>query len=203
MSKSDDPVRSGKWVPTGVERYEFFFLRDLANTFKETARDAERRLQDLKAVCNDPAGYRSYATALESLKSVSHFNLGTALELSFKLMLRAWRYPVPPTHKLAELYDALPEEVQTDFVGKFEEPPEGDLATSYVNGESPPALPRQGPVLREPRDYLVYLDDEIGLSGHRYTWEAVTKQEYRSYLTDISWVVRIVDLFLASAYEVG
>ena len=190
-------------VPTGIERYEFFFLRDLANTFKETALNAERRLKRLEAKRNDVRGYRSRATAMESLKSVSHFNLGTALELSFKLMLRAWRHPVPATHKVAELYDALPEDVRTDFDGKFEGPPGGDLARSYANGEHPPVLPRVSEVLWAPRDYLVYLDDEIGLSGHRYTWESVAKQEYRSYLTDISWVVGIVDLLLASPYEVG
>ena len=183
-----------EWAPTGIERYEFFFLRDLANTFKETALNAEHRLKILEAKRNDVPGYRSRATAMESLKSVSHFNLGTALELSFKLMLRTWRHPVPATHKLTELYDALPDEVRTDFDGKFEMPPEGDLARSYANGEHPPVLPRLREVLWAPRDYLVYLDHEIGLSGHRYTWETVAKQEYRSYLTDISWVVGIVDL---------
>ena len=43
-----------------------------------------------------------------SMKTVSHFNLGVALELMLKFFLFRNNSPVPINHSLAELYDDLP-----------------------------------------------------------------------------------------------
>ena len=137
-----------------------------------------------------------------SMKTVSHFNLGTALELMLKLLLRIHKVPkaaIPrgsDGHYLSKLYAALPEESQKQMESTYRACrralPELPPLIMFINPASPTPTPPPPPD-RPPnrgvttlKGFFEYLDEDAVLWRKRYSWETVDQGNWHQYVDDIS-----------------
>ena len=129
-----------------------------------------------------------------SMKAVSHFNLGTALELLLKLLLVRSRGTAPIHHELAKLYDALSEEDRKHLESKYRtarrETVNFALLMFNNPGSEPPPETRN---INRLRGLLEYLDRDIMISKKRYSWEQARDGDWRYYLSDITVFVELID----------
>ena len=141
---------------------------------------------------------RTHHDAWVSMKGVSHFNLGIALELLFKLIyhfneVSLDEIPLNQRHSLATLHDNLPTSIQkqidSDFrhslrvANKFEL-----ISFTIIGSKDQPPLPppeRTHNVFRL-KEYLEYLDEVVVIWKKRYSWEEVEAGRWRFYIGDIS-----------------
>ena len=186
------------------------FLYDNVHDFKGTAEHVESEIRRLGIFYDSweevpGAEGRIHHEMWVSLKTVSHFNLGTALELMLKLMLFLNNIPLKGVrrnelHSLTSLYDTLPEhdqqkmsaayrEITRDYSDQF-------AVTGFVN--RPHDAP--GPSYRSPsrnvlflRGFLEYWDQYIKWWTTRYSWELVRDQEWRYYFNDFSPFVEFIN----------
>ena len=136
-----------------------------------------------------------------SMKTVSHFNLGTALELMLKLLLRINKVPkanIPGRrdgHYLSKLYAALPKEYQKQMESTYRACsrtlPELPTLFMFINTALP--TPAPPPPYRPPdrgvatlKGFFEYLDEDAMLWRKRYSWETVNEGNWHHYLGDIS-----------------
>ena len=133
-----------------------------------------------------------------SMKTVSHFNLGTAMESMLKLLLFLNKIPIPHHHILTRLHDAMPskyqEQLEATYQARREVLPEGCALVAFINTATP--TPSTRPSNREIsslRGFLAYLDEDVMLWQKRYSWELVGKGRWRHYLSDISVFVELID----------
>ena len=133
-----------------------------------------------------------------SMKTVSHFNLGIALESMLKLLLFLNRSPIPHHHRLAELHDAIPAKFRNRLEATYRESmtvlPQGYELVAFINSATPMA-PTRPPDrnISSLRGFLEYLDDDVMLWQKRYSWELVGKGRWRHYLSDISVFVQLIE----------
>ena len=133
-----------------------------------------------------------------SMKTVSHFNLGIAMELMLKLLLFLNRIPIPPHHRLAELHDAIPPKFQKQLEATYRESrailPQGYELVAFINAAVPmaPTRPPDRDIMSL-RGFLEYLDDDVMLWQKRYSWELVNEGRWRHYLSDLSVFVELID----------
>ena len=137
-----------------------------------------------------------------SMKTVSHFNLGTALELMLKLLLRinkVTKANIPcrrDGHYLSKLYAALPEESQKQMESTYRvcrrALPELPTLIMFINTASPTPTPPPPPD-RPPnrgvttlKGFFEYLDKDAVLWLKRYSWETVDQGGWHQYVGDIS-----------------
>lgn len=155
----------------------------------------------------------------ESMKTVSHFNLGIALELMLKMILLRngkslkeifKKIKAKERHHLAVLYGYLPEEEQKMLNSKFDEISERKLISEGKRITFlAPSIPgkKDGPFeVQKNRlkrtnglsliDLLTDLDKECRFSEKRYDYEAVEKREWCRYLDDISAFTELIDCVL-------
>ncbi len=84
--------------------------------------ESEIRCHDVRYDSDDTVegmNGRKHHDTWVSMKAVSHFNLGTALELLLKLLLVRTRGTAPRHHELAKLYDTLSEMDRKQLESKY------------------------------------------------------------------------------------
>ena len=134
-----------------------------------------------------------------SMKTVSHFNLGIALESMLKLLLFLNKIPMPRHHFLAKLHDAIPAKYQKQLESTYQASksvlPEGYELIAFINAASPtPASP--GPPNRDIsslKGFFEYFDEDVILWQKRYSWELIEEKRWRHYLSDISVFVELIN----------
>ena len=133
-----------------------------------------------------------------SMKTVSHFNLGIAMESLLKLLLFLNRIPIPHSHRLWELHDTIPPKFQKKLEATYRESravhPQGNKLVAFINTATPtaPTCPPDRDISNL-RGFLEYLDDDVMLWRKRYSWELVDKGHWRHYLSDISVFVELIE----------
>ena len=129
-----------------------------------------------------------------SMKAVSHFNLGTALELLLKLLLIRNGGTTPRFHDLARLHDALSESDRKELESKYRASrrESSNFALLMFNnpGSEPPPETRN---INSLRGFLEYLDRDVMVSEKRYSWEQARDGAWRYYLSDITVFVELID----------
>ena len=129
-----------------------------------------------------------------SMKAVSHFNLGTALELMLKLLLVRSGGTAPNRHELAKLHDALLEKDRKELECKYRvsRRESSNFALLMFNnpGSKPPPDTRN---INSLRGFLEYLERDVMVSKKRYSWEQARDGVWRYYLSDITVFVELID----------
>ena len=132
-----------------------------------------------------------------SMKTVSHFNLGVALELMLKLLLALQGKGFLPIHDLTKLYDDLPEPVQEWLESTYQDRLKmrhGYDLFAFNNQPQPPPLPRlPDRDLSSLRGLFEYLDQDVRLFEKRYASELVQKHEWDQYLSDLSMFLEFIE----------
>ena len=133
---------------------------------------------------NDPV---KFGDTFLSLKTVSHFNLGIAIELLLKYFLRWEAQPVPRRHPMRDLYAALPES-QRDALEALYQAVMPDALVEHVVTLSPypSATAPQGRRIHSLSAFLDYLDEDMGIAKIRYVYESFDGDGFAHYLPDIS-----------------
>ena len=172
-------------MPAKPMESEHAFLCSNIHHFKQTAVVVEQAL----------AREQFSPHAKMSMKAISHFNLGTALELMFKLMLISNECPFPKSHLLADLYDRLPQREQNRLEvlhGKAHGTGKYTLVAMAITSTRPKAPPPNRDISTH-RGMLKYFDQDMGLWRLRYSWEEIAREDWRHHLEDISPYVRFID----------
>ena len=176
---------------------EYRVLVGDARAFSETAWLVESEIQRLGAspehgrpIGGGANGWPSQ-TVWESLKTASHFNLGVALELRLKCLLRlkGIKWPAGKNgHMLAELFDLLPPEIGKRLSDLFQESTGGCAITlrAFLHSQTatPPKRPKGVP-LYTVQDFFKYMDGDMALWEKRYSWERVSIEVWRHYVDDL------------------
>ena len=174
-------------------------LYDSIHDFKRAAVlvESEIKRHDIRYDSDDAVqgmNGRKHHDMWVSMKAVSHFNLGTALELMLKLLVVRSRGTAPNHHKLVKLYDTLSEKDRKQLEYKYRPLRRGvaRFALLMFNspGSEPPPETRNIFVLR---GFLEYLDRDVMISKMRYSWEKARDGDWRYYLSDITAFVELID----------
>ena len=191
-----------------MERAAYRLLYDNIHDFKATAKHVESEIirYGIRSDSDDPVpgmNGRTHCDMWASMKTVSHFNLGTALELTLKLLVFLNNVEIPRHHYLAKLHDTIPEKYQKQLESTFQESksvlPEGWQLIAFYNTASPEIRPRQKPPNRDLsslRGVLEYFDEDVILWQKRYSWELVGQELWRHYISDISVFVELINRVL-------
>ncbi|MCY3886190.1 MAG: hypothetical protein OXG19_00545 [Chloroflexi bacterium] len=187
-----------------MERAAYRLLYDNIHDFKTTAAHVEAEIKrwNLKneslAVVHDTGG-RTHHDMWVSMKTVSHFNLGIALELMLKMILYLDNIPCEHIHSLVELHDSITEKSQAKLEIIFQESkrvfPNGFNLIAFINSATPDAERISRPEARELktfRDFLVYFDEDVRLWEKRYSSELIGKGKWRHYIDDISVFIELI-----------
>ena len=179
-------------------------LYDNIHDFKTTAFHVESEIRrhgidDSKGDAAVPGmNDRTHHDMWVSMKTVSHFNLGSALELMLKLLLFHNNIPIPRAHFLTKLYDDLPAKDQRCLEATYQAStsvlPDGYKLIAFINTASP-TIPPLGPPNREIsslREFFEYFDEDVILWQKRYSWELVENGICRHYISDISVFVELI-----------
>ena len=191
-----------------VAAYRLFY--DNILDFKTAATQVESEIgrHGIRSDSGDPVpgmNGRAHRDMWVSMKTVSHFNLGTALELMLKLLLRLnniplTRIPKGQRHLLTKLHDAVPEKFQNQLESTFQASrsvlPDGWELIAFINTASPALAPGSGPPNRDIsclRGFFEYFDEDAILWQKRYSWELVGQGRRRHYVSDISVFVELIN----------
>ena len=145
---------------------------------------------------------RTHHEAWVSLKTVSHFNLGTALELMLKLLLSLDDVPfddIPKgqRHSLVRLYEKLPDQHQLEVKYRACRRANNELQFIAFFGkltdEAESEYRSPGTQVIYPKGLFGYLDEISKLWKMRYSWELMRDEKWRYYLNDISIPVDLID----------
>lgn len=139
-----------------------------------------------------------------SMKIVSHFNLGIALELMLKLLL--YLNKIDPAkllkgeerHFLTQLHNAIPKKYQDQLESTFQasrsELPNGYELIAFINASSPTSpQPPENRDISSLRGFFEYFDEDMRWWQKRYSWELVDQGYWRHYLSDISVFVELIN----------
>ena len=178
-------------------------MYDNIHDFKATAALIEsdiRRLalrDDNDDLVPGAEGKRRHRDMWVSMKTVSHFNLGIALELMLKMILTMNRVQYRNKHELVYLYELLPAKFQTQLESTYRGvSPKRHRLVAFANsatrdGKSlPPLVNRDLTTLRR---LLEYFDEDVLLSKKRYSSEHVSKGQWRHYMSDLSPFIALID----------
>ena len=137
-----------------------------------------------------------------SLKTVSHFNLGTALELMLKLLLLRYGQGYKDRHGLIGLYLAIPKKIQKSLGETFQGSIEG-ITCSYIAVREKNAQQRRlkNRPISTIRDILEYFDKDMKIDQKRYTWEPAQKRQWRHFIDDPSVFVVFIRRVLKEEVE--
>ena len=183
-------------------------LYDNIHDFKATARHVESEIRRL-GIRNDsheqvPAvPNRIHHDMWVSMKTVSHFNLGIALESMLKLLLFLNKADIPRHHLLVKLHDQLPTQCQQQLEAAFRasraELPGGFELIAFLNATSPtepvPKPPNRD--ISSLRGFFEYFDEDMILWQKRYSWELADSGRCRHYLSDIAVFVEFINRVMA------
>lgn len=139
-----------------------------------------------------------------SMKTVSHFNLGTSLELMLKFILYLNNVSLKTIsrnrrHALTALYDAMPLKAQESLESAYHEI--GGIKDELIAFINVPTLddkpiPPPSRSLSSLRDFFVYFDEDMRLWEKRYSFELIDKGQYRHYLSNIARFVKLINLVM-------
>ena len=138
-----------------------------------------------------------------SMKTVSHFNLGTAFELLLKLLLLRSGRGYTHTHGLTDLYLALPEKVQTYLQATYGKSAGSGTLKLVALTTTPPEQqqrPQDRPIATI-RDMLEYFDKDVKLHQKRYSWDPAQKQQWRHFIDNPSVFVKCIHRVLDEETE--
>ena len=206
MPRIDASTKMDKKI---MEVTAYRLLYDNIHDFKTTAMHVEseiRRhgLRDNSFDAVPGMNGRSHHDMWVSMKTVSHFNLGTALESMLKLLLFLNNVPLDKIprnrrHCLTKLHDAIPEKYQKQLESTYQASrsvlPEGYQLIAFINTASPKPAPL-GPPNRDIsslKGFFEYFDEDVILWQKRYSWELIEEKRYRHYLSDISVFVGLIN----------
>ena len=187
-----------------MEVTAYRLLYDNIHDFKTTAMhvESEIRSHDISRDGNDTVPDmkgRTHHDMWVSMKTVSHFNLGIALESMLKLLLFLNKIPMPRHHFLAKLHDAIPVKCQKQLESTYQASrsvlPEGYKLIPFINTASPTSAPT-GPPNRDIsslKGFFEYFDEDVILWQKRYSWELIEERRWRHYLSDISVFVELIN----------
>lgn len=187
-----------------MEVTAYRMLYDNIHDFKTVARriETEIRRHGIQHNSHDPVsgmGGRTHHDMWVSMKTVSHFNLGIALESMLKLLLFLDEVTVPHHHLLVKLYDILPEKRQTQLEAAYQasiaSAPRDYAIIVFANTASPAAPPPQPPNrdISTLRGFFEYFDEDVILWKKRYSWELLDSGRLRHYLSDLAVFVALID----------
>ena len=176
-------------------------LYDSIHDFKRAAVLVEAEIKLLDIRCDSPDAVQGmpggkHHDAWASMKAVSHFNLGTALELMLKLLLARSDECVSnhEHHELAKLFDNLEEPDQQRLESKYRalRRKYADFSWFIFNhpGSEPPPPTRN---INGLKGFFEYLDQEVVIAMKRYHWEQARDEDWRYYLNDITLIVEFID----------
>ncbi len=190
--------------PDHQSAYPLLFLNVIH--FKDAARLVESEVSRYRADqglqhTEDPLESFPNKDYWMSAKAVSHFNLGTALELMMKLVLVINGTPVGQTHSLLALHNSLSSKWKRRMQEMFSkaEKNHGLLKFVRIRRSDAADLPDPG----DDRDViglrgtLAYLDDDAVLSKARYLWKHMSEGKWLYYLDDITILTDLIDQVLA------
>lgn len=171
-----------------VQMMMYYTIQDFARA-AEWAESEIKRLDDA-AVRREPRSDGDpvqFGDTFISLKTVSHFNLGIAMELLLKYFLRWEALPVPRRHPMKDLYAALPKS-QRDALEALYHSVMPDTLTENVMTLSP--YPKgKAPLGRRIHSlsaFFEYLDADMDVAKMRYAYESFDRDGFAHYLPDIS-----------------
>ncbi len=196
---------------------QFLKLAGDARAFRQSAWLIEQEIVRLKVTDGDlspvggASGWPSHSV-WESLKTASHFNLATALELRLKCLLHLDGIEPPQGrdgHRLAGLHDlfgahgsATEAELERLFGQAAARHPFTLVAFLSTDG---PAVP-EGPGERQLRtlaDFLAYMDEDAELWRKRYAWERAADAQWQHYIDDLSAFFAFLDATEGLATEMA
>lgn len=201
-----------------MEVAAFRLFYDNIHDFKTTAMLVESEIRRL-GVCDDRIdavqgmGNRTHRDMWESMKTVSHFNLGTALELMLKLLLFLNNVdfkviPKRQQHLLSKLHGAIPLKYRMQLEATYQASrhvrQDGYTLISWVNATSSMPSPEHQPLNRDVttlEGLFEYLDEDVMLSLKRYSWEFVDQGRQRHYLSDISVFVELINRVMRNIHR--
>ena len=183
-------------------------LYDNIHDFKATAMHVESEIKrhgirsDSEAAVPGMNG-RTHRDMWVSMKTVSHFNLGIAVELMLKLILSLNNRTPPHSHCLAKLHAELPprykQQLESTYQASRSVLAGGYELIAFVNTASPTLAPPrpQNRDITSLRGFFEYFDEDVILSEKRYSWELVGKERWRHYVSDISVFIELINRVMA------
>ncbi len=181
--------------------HQFNFIQDFANTATLVeAQIQQLRLRDDSLDVVPGTNGRIHRDMWGSMKSVSHFNLGIALELMLKLLLWVNGKGKRQGHKLTPLYALLPPLIQQRLDSTFQDTKRrlrgGCELIAFINTPPPRPRPPRNRKLETLKSYLEYFDEDVRLWLMRYSYESVEQREWRHYLSDLTLFIKLMDRVL-------
>ena len=188
-----------------MEETTYRMMFDSINEFKDNANQVESEIKRYELNCDHNeivprTGGRRNRDMWVSKKTVSHFNLGMALELMLKLLvwLLTKGEKIPQGHNLTGLYNKLEESTQ-NLLKEYYEAAKGVAPADWTlialrNTDSPEegdGFPKKRN-LNNLREALEYFDEDAKLYLKRYSYELVEKRQWRHYISDISVFVEFI-----------
>ena len=141
-----------------------------------------------------------------SMKSVSHFNLGIALELMLKMILILNNVEHRRSHSLVELHDLIPMKCQTQLESTYQECRNSFLdgryeLVAFINSATPDAKsppPLENRDITTLRGFFGYFDEDVILWKERYSYEFINEGKWRHYIDDLSVFIGLIDNVMAN-----
>ena len=140
---------------------------------------------------------------LLATKAASHFNLGTALELMFKLILAIEGKNIPKEHSLLLLFSQLSQTWQRKVLSSYNRATEGKSECLIVATQSQDAslgVEPTGGKISSLRDLLSCLDNDLMISTQRYFWEPIECGRWAQFLDDISVFTDTIDSVMSKIH---
>ena len=192
-----------------MEMAAYRLLYDNIHDFKTTAVHFESEIKRY-GICSDSEEDvpdmkgRKHMDMWASMKTVSHFNLGIAMELMLKLLL--YLNKTDPAklpkgkerHFLTKLHDAIPKtyrgQLESTFQASRSVLPSGYQLIAFINTSLPTSLPPpQSRDISSLRGFFEYFDEDMRWWQKRYSWELIDQGYWRHYLSDISVFVELIN----------
>ncbi len=185
-----------------MEIDSYNLLYDNIHDFKKTAALVESEIKRLNIESNNlnpvPGTGRLHQNMWESMKTVSHFNIATALELMLKLLLFLNNKKIDREHRLALLYKALPSKCRRQLEGIFKEsnktyPENRIIVLKNTDSETEQPIRPQEKDISTLEKMFEYFDEDVLLWQKRYSWEFIEKKRWRHYISNISVFIELIN----------
>ena len=188
-----------------MERAAYRLFYDNIHDFKTAAMNVESEIirHGIRSGSNDSVpgmNGRTHHDMWVSMKTVSHFNLGTALESMLKLLAFLNKIAIPQHHFLTNLHDAIPAKCQKQLESTYQASksvlPDGWKLIAFLNTASPSLAAASGPPNRDIsslRGFFEYFDKDVILWQKRYSWELVGEGRWRHYISDIAVFAELIN----------
>ena len=141
----------------------------------------------------------------QHLRAAAHFVLGTAYELTLKLMLRQSGRTVPNRHQLTTLYDAIPDkkiralldEAYQQRMASVSEHEVGIILTMVTTGDPQLETDPPKPDMTTIRGWFRFMDEDVCSHLQRYAWENPRNKRPTQHMADLTPFCDILKVTLA------